>query len=102
MCLYFALMYKTLGGYNWSDLFYNITNNTTNTIPLKSPLTETTFSDDDFNDEQDTIEKTILDSAKELQTSLHGLKAVRVCYYFFPFYSCLIFKYKSDLKLILY
>lgn len=83
MCLYFALMYKTLGGYNWSDLFNNVTNNATSTIPLKSPLTETLFMDDDFdfNDEQESIEKTILDSAKDLQTSFHGLKAVSFFYF---------------------
>lgn len=78
MCLYFALMYKTLGGYNWSDLFYNAPNNATFAPPLKSPLNAAPMDEFDF-DEHETIEKTILDSAKELQISFHGLKAV--CFY---------------------
>lgn len=71
-------MYKTLGGYNWSDLFHNATNNATFAPPLKSPLTAApSINEFDFDDEHETIEKTILDSAKELQISFHGLKAVR-------------------------
>lgn len=79
MCLYFALMYKTLGGYSWTDLFVNKTNsNITSTIPLKETVTVTPLSDPDFDDpeQMESLDKTILESAKELQSSFHGLKAV--------------------------
>lgn len=80
MCLYFALMYKTLGGYNWSDLFRNVTNNATNAIPFEEPVDATPIIDPDFNDEpMEAYDQTILDSAKELQSSFHGLKAVSFC-----------------------
>lgn len=82
MCLYFALMYKTLGGYSWTDLFVNATTNATNTVQLskESPRIPITVPDDSFDsfDTEDAVslDKTILDSAKELQSSFHGLKAV--------------------------
>lgn len=72
-------MYKTLGGYSWTDLFTNITStNTTSIDSLKeSIVSTTTLGDPDFDDEQfETLDKTILESAKELQSSFHGLKAV--------------------------
>lgn len=84
MCLYFALLYKTLGGYNWSDLFTAVTNNVTetvNTASLKNqiiePLETTPLDYFGPDDEQfESIDKGILASAKELQLSFHGLKAV--------------------------
>lgn len=72
-------MYKTLGGYSWTDLFINATSNATNTVqslkePNKIPITVTV---DEFGAEETVpLDKTILDSAKELQSSFHGLKAV--------------------------
>lgn len=82
MCLYFALMYKTLGGYSWTDLFGNVTANAT--CPIQSSKESTaipiTVRDDSFDsfdtEEAMSLDKTILDSAKELQSSFHGLKAV--------------------------
>lgn len=77
-------MYKTLGGYNWTDLFINATTNATNISPLKEPLimstlADTGFGDVGFGDEPiESLDKTIFDSAKELQSSFHGLKAVSV------------------------
>lgn len=80
MCLYFALMYKTLGGYNWSDLFANNVTNTTNAIPLKDSIVTTPLTDDFFgDDDSQTDDMSIIDSAKELQSSFHGLKAVSNC-----------------------
>lgn len=77
MCLYFALMYKTLGGYNWSDLFGNNTSNSTNISPISEPIITTPLPDDDFNDEPiESLDKSIFESAKDLQSSFHGLKAV--------------------------
>lgn len=73
-------MYKTLGGYSWTDLFANNTNmNITNSYkcPAKDTIAPITLSDPDFDDEPlETLDKTILESAKELQSSFHGLKAV--------------------------
>lgn len=83
MCLYFALMYKTLGGYNWSDLFLAMPGNSTEKCAaptvaptmLNNPLVDAEF--ETFGDEQfDTLDKSILASAKDLQLSFHGLKAV--------------------------
>lgn len=77
MCLYFALMYKTLGGYNWSDLFGNNTSNSTNISPISEPIITTPLPDDDFNDEPiESLDKSIFESAKDLQSSFQGLKAV--------------------------
>lgn len=83
MCLYFALMYKTLGGYNWTDLL-TLPNNGTEkcAAPTVAPVQVTPLVDPDFEiftDEQfDTLDKSILASAKELQLSFHGLKAVSI------------------------
>lgn len=86
MCLYFALMYKTLGGYNWSDLFANSTSNATCAIPMTDAIMTSEVVDDgfgEFTEEQSTLDKSILESAKELQSSFHGLKAVNCCLIFF-------------------
>lgn len=74
-------MYKTLGGYSWTDLFINATANATNTVELskESIRIPLTVSDDNFDTEEIvSLDKTILDSAKELQSSFHGLKAVKL------------------------
>lgn len=89
MCLYFALMYKTLGGYNWSDLFVALPQNNTEkcSASTEAPILATTLGDANFDasfdaafdDQQfDTLDKSILASAKDLQLSFHGLKAVSV------------------------
>lgn len=89
MCLYFALMYKTLGGYNWSDLFAALPQNNTEKCAATTgaPILATTIGDANFDasfdagfdDQQfDTLDKSILASAKDLQLSFHGLKAVSV------------------------
>lgn len=81
MCLYFALMYKTLGGYSWTDLFFNATANATNTVQpaMQSNRIPVTVTEFDFDTEETiSFDKTILDSAKELQSSFHGLKAVKL------------------------
>lgn len=75
-------MYKTLGGYNWSDLFLAMPGNSTEkcALPTVAPIQATPLATgefDAFTDEQfDTLDKSILASAKELQLSFHGLKAV--------------------------
>lgn len=76
MCLYFALMYKTLGGYNWSDLFHPVLRNETiiqaPPAPIATPIFTETVTDrtSNFDDEN------ILAQASDLQTSIQGLKAV--------------------------
>lgn len=70
-------MYKTLGGYNWTDLFINATTNATNTNPMREPMIIDSMADAGLSDEStESLDKTIFDSAKELQSSFHGLKAV--------------------------
>lgn len=70
MCLYFALMYKTLGGYRWSDILYKsqriCENNTvTEHISRESLVIESVMdSDADAN------------IFKTAQLSLHELKSV--------------------------
>lgn len=78
MCLYFALMYKTLGGYNWSDLFHPVLRNETiiqaPVAPIVTPIYTETVTDrtSNFDDEN------ILTQASDLQTSIQGLKAVSI------------------------
>lgn len=70
MCLYFALMYKTLGGYNWSDLFRaNATGEAERFATEQAAIV-------DSAEEFDEMEKDIFTSAKELHSSFQGLKAV--------------------------
>lgn len=98
MCLYFALMYKTLGGYSWADLFKNVTVNATGNAveSIKETAIPLSLVDHDFDtDENPSLDKTILDSAKELQSSFHGLKAVRFLSFieFSTIFFCTNFKY---------
>lgn len=79
MCLYFALMYKTLGGYNWSDIFKSTLPGVDNECSAASEaIVEGSGSGSGFDSVEDfsDVEKGIMTSAKELQTSFHGLKAV--------------------------
>lgn len=67
-------MYKTLGGYNWSDLF-KATLNADDECPLNSePIVEASGFEGSGNFIE--TEPNILTSAKELHTSFQGLKAV--------------------------
>lgn len=77
MCLYFALMYKTLGGYNWSDIFKDTLPVADNECSIASePLVDGSGSGFDSIEDFSEIEKGIMTSAKELQSSFQGLKAV--------------------------
>lgn len=90
MCLYFALMYKTLGGYNWTDIFIQSDTNETISATVSSlqrnivkPIevmipTEPPIDEEDQFDPIETMDTTIFESAKELQSSFRGLKAVSV------------------------
>ncbi|XP_031617935.1 transmembrane protein 161B isoform X2 [Contarinia nasturtii] len=111
MCLYFALMYKTLGGYNWTDLFANNTSNVTITVPPKesiviTPLDEDGFQDGFQDDQIESLDKTILESAKELQSSFHGLKAVfttdvyRGLFGFATWWTCFVWFAASSLGMV--
>lgn len=74
MCLYFALMYKTLGEYRWTDLFRtNISHDNgtcLNSPPIGIPDSDV-ITDPFLNGDE-----TIFASAKNLQSTLQGLKAV--------------------------
>lgn len=91
MCLYFALMYKTLGGYNWTDIFIKPETNETisanvsslqhdvvDPIEVMIPTVSSIAEEDQFDpiETTETIDTTIFESAKELQSSFRGLKAV--------------------------
>lgn len=93
MCLYFALMYKTLGGYNWTDIFikpeinetisitvsslqYNVAEPIEGMIPTEPPIADECQFDPIETTE--TFDTTIFESAKELQSSFRGLKAVSI------------------------
>lgn len=84
MCLYFALMYKTLGGYNWSDLFHPVLQNETIALAPAAPIVDDPYTEpfgepfgDPFNEPATNFEEeNILATASDLQTSIQGLKAV--------------------------
>lgn len=81
-------MYKTLGGYNWTDIFIKSETNEIISVTVSSlqpdivaPLevmTPPIAEKDQFDpiDTTETIDTTIFESAKELQSSFRGLKAV--------------------------
>lgn len=73
MCLYFALMYKTLGGYKWSDLFSS-TLDESECLATAEPSAVNSDDGSGFIE----FEKDIFTSAKELQSSFQGLKAVSI------------------------
>lgn len=83
-------MYKTLGGYNWSDLFISVTTNKTEPIKtaqmpnlISEHLMTTTVNVNAEDQPFEIPDKSIFESAKELQSSFHGLKAVCIgCGYF--------------------
>lgn len=66
-------MYKTLGDYSWSDLFRTASQNVTSTIENSPVISKI----EPASDEEMTLDESILASAKELQTTIHGLKEVR-------------------------
>lgn len=71
-------MYKTLGGYNWSDIFKSTLPGVDNECSAASEaIVEGSGSGFDSVEDFSDVEKGIMTSAKELQTSFHGLKAVR-------------------------
>lgn len=68
MCLYFALMYKTLGGYRWTDLYKTILPD--DECAIDADIVQSV----EQSFQTDAVEETILNTAK---MSLDGLKAVR-------------------------
>lgn len=87
MCLYFALMYKTLGGYNWIDLFHPVLGNETIIQPSIVPIVETTVYTETTSEHTTHFDDggNILTTASDLQTSIQGLKAVSMLFYSFEF-----------------
>lgn len=71
MCLYFALMYKTLGGYRWTDLYRTILPDDECDIDAIVPDI-VQQAQDQF--QTDSVEESMLNTAK---MSLDGLKAVK-------------------------
>lgn len=78
MCLYFALMYKTLGEYRWTDLFKSNATSTNVTIfnERTMPIVEEIFNKDTTNEQFINSDETIFTSAKNLQSTLQELKGV--------------------------
>lgn len=67
MCLFFTLMYKTLGGYTWEGLYKGVN---LEECPIdESPTIPSTIASDDS-------EKTVAQSAQELQLAFSSLKEV--------------------------
>ncbi|XP_051171489.1 transmembrane protein 161B [Leptopilina boulardi] len=67
MCLFFTLMYKTLGGYTWEGLYKTINSEE---CPIdESPVISSTILSDDS-------EKTVAQSAQELQLAFSSLKQI--------------------------
>lgn len=79
MCLYFALMYKTLGGYNWSDLFHPILRNETTIVQMSTaPIIDSIYTESIGDHASNFDEENILTAASDLKTSIQGLKAVSI------------------------
>lgn len=77
-------MYKTLGGYNWSDLFKTsyllnetIYETTTDIIQPIDPFESVAILEDNISN----TDQSILETAQDMQSSLDGLKAVNINYY---------------------
>lgn len=71
MCLFFTLMYKTLGGYTWEGLYKTINSEE---CPIdESPVISSTILSDDS-------EKTVAQSAQELQLAFSSLKQVSLIF----------------------
>ncbi|XP_043461883.1 transmembrane protein 161B [Leptopilina heterotoma] len=67
MCLFFTLMYKTLGGYTWEGLYKGVN---LDECPIdESPMIPSTITSDDS-------EKTVAESAQELQLAFSSLKQI--------------------------
>ncbi|XP_033214670.1 transmembrane protein 161B [Belonocnema kinseyi] len=66
MCLYFAIMYKTLGGYTWEGIYKEVVYEECSID--ESPLASTILGADG--------EKTVAQSAQELQLAISSLKHI--------------------------
>lgn len=79
-------MYKNLGGYNWSGLFFEPLSQSSSDQHLTKNVTETLLKTD-IKDQSTNMESSIMDdidileSAQNLQASFINLK--NVCYYIF-------------------
>lgn len=70
MCLYFALMYKTLGGYRWSDIVYNARTNLSDNSTIITADHPAMISIE--------TDETNADIFTTAQLSLQGLKSVQI------------------------
>lgn len=99
MCLYFALMYKTLGGYHWTSLF-----------KVQSNQTEECFADVGSSLQNLPLDITeqsgIFESAKTLQLSWQNVKNIfttevyRGIFGFATWWSCFLWFAASSLGMI--
>lgn len=76
MCLYFALMYKTLGGYNWSDLFNPAIQNGTVVDVLQPAPIDNSFDSFDEPLSSGLNDENIMATASDMKSSIQDLKAV--------------------------
>lgn len=108
MCLYFALMYKTLGGYKWTDLYKTV-------VPIDECPIDAYMPDeqqpnivnDDFasiiGDVDEAAPESLLNTAK---LSLDGLKAIfttdvyRGLFGFATWWSCFVWFAASSLGMV--
>lgn len=77
-------MYKTLGGYNWIDLFNPILRNETIQASA-APVVESIHAESMDETATHFNEENILTTASDLKTSIQGLKAVSTLLFTFGF-----------------
>lgn len=71
-------MYKTLGGYNWSDLFHPAVRNETIIQTTAAPIVESIYTESVSERTTTLDDDNILAAASDLKSSIQGLKAVRI------------------------
>lgn len=113
MCLFLALMYKTLGGFEWTAPFRASVNNVTDECSalLPEPAAEMFANDADFPDAEATSDSLgtaegIMDTAKTLQLSWHNVKNIfttdvyRGIFGFATWWSCFLWFAASSLGMV--
>lgn len=115
MCLFLALMYKTLGGYEWTAPFkaHNVTDECSALEGLDSPVSQVLMpegvissSSSDSEGQAEVIVEGILDTAKTLQLSWQNVKNIftrdvyRGIFGFATWWSCFLWFAASSLGML--
>lgn len=106
MCLFLALMYKTLGGYEWTAPFR--AHNSTDECSVTGPVSSELFAGPESADVPTTnaYESDILQSAKTLQLSWQNVKNIftrdvyRGIFGFATWWSCFLWFAASSLGMV--